>query len=211
MDRARSVRPKKRQRIVVVDYRTSNLLSVVKALQIVGAEVELAHDPEKILKADKLVLPGVGAFGAAMHNIESLGIKDALLNFGKSGSPLLGICLGMQLLFDVSFELGVFDGLSLIPGEIVAFDSGVKVPHMGWNEVEFLKGSRLFGEMVGKQYAYFVHSYFAKTETEYVSAITDYGVRFPAIVEKDNIFGIQFHPEKSQSFGLKILENFLSI
>ncbi|MGO9482853.1 MAG: imidazole glycerol phosphate synthase subunit HisH [Candidatus Kryptoniota bacterium] len=199
------------QKIVVVDYRTSNLLSIMKALQQVGAEVELTQDTVQIMKADKVVLPGVGAFGAAMRNIEALGIKDALVNFGRSGKPMLGICLGMQLLFDVSFELGINEGLSLVPGEVVAFDSTLKVPHMGWNQVEFEKPSRLFDGLSDCQYAYFVHSYFVKADADYVTGVADYGLKFPAVIEHENIFGIQFHPEKSQSFGLTILENFLSL
>jgi len=204
-------------KVVVVDYRTSNLLSIIKALQKVGAEVELTQDVSAIRNAERLVLPGVGAFGAAMRNIDSLGIKQALIDFGKSGRPLIGICLGMQLLFSVSFELGIYDGLALIPGEVVAFPSAnlnghsLKIPHMGWNQVEFKKESRLLDGLPSKQYAYFVHSYYAKAENGYVVGSTDYGVAFPAVVEKENVFGIQFHPEKSQSFGLKILENFLSV
>ncbi|MCL4511497.1 MAG: imidazole glycerol phosphate synthase subunit HisH [Bacteroidetes bacterium] len=198
-------------KVAVVDYRTSNLLSIVKALQKVGAEVELTQSAEQIEKADKLVLPGVGAFGAAMRNIESLGIKEALINFGRSGKPLIGICLGMQLLFNVSFEQGVYNGLALVPGEVVAFNSSVKVPHMGWNQVEFQKKSRLFDGLQDKRYAYFVHSYYVRADDDCIAGMTDYGVKFPAVVEQGNIFGIQFHPEKSQSFGLKILENFLGV
>jgi imidazole glycerol-phosphate synthase subunit HisH len=196
-------------KITVVDYRTSNLLSITKALQKVGAVVEMTNKPEEIAKAEKLVLPGVGAFGAAIRNMDSLGIKQSVIEFGESGKPLIGICLGMQLLFSVSFELGINDGLNLIPGDVVAFDPSVKVPHMGWNKVEFVKPSRLFRDLEGGQYAYFVHSYYAKADESYVAGSTEYGVSFPAIVEKENIFGIQFHPEKSQSFGLKVLENFL--
>ncbi|MCL5267228.1 MAG: imidazole glycerol phosphate synthase subunit HisH [Bacteroidetes bacterium] len=199
------------KKVTVVDYRTSNLLSIVKALQKVGADVQLTRDASDIGKADKLVLPGVGSFGAAMRNINSFGIKQSLIDFGKSGRPLIGICLGMQLLFNVSFELGINDGLGLVPGEVVAFNSTVKVPHMGWNQVEFQKKSRLFDELPDGQYAYFVHSYYVKTDDECVSGKTDYGLRFPSIIERENIFGIQFHPEKSQTFGLKILENFLRV
>ncbi len=198
-------------KVAVVDYRTSNLLSIVKALQKVGAEVELTQSAEQIEKADKLVLPGVGAFGAAMRNIESLGIKEALINFGRSGKPLIGICLGMQLLFNVSFEQGVYNGLALVPGEVVAFNSSVKVPHMGWNQVEFQKKSRLFDGLQDRQYAYFVHSYYVRADDDCIAGMTDYGVKFPAVVEQGNVLGIQFHPEKSQSFGLKILENFLRV
>lgn len=198
-------------RVTVVDYRTSNLLSILKALQKVGADVELTREAAEIEKAYRLVLPGVGSFGAAMRNIESFGIRQALVDFGQSGRPLIGICLGMQLLFDVSFELGINDGLALIPGEVVAFDSGVKVPHMGWNQVEIQNKSRLLEGLPDAQYAYFVHSYYVKTGDEYVSGKTDYGSKFPSVVEHKNIFGIQFHPEKSRDFGLSILENFLSV
>ncbi len=199
------------RKVTVVDYRTSNLLSITKALQKVGALVELTNQPERIIDAEKLVLPGVGAFGAAIRNMDSLGIKESIIEYGKSGKPMIGICLGMQLLFTVSFELGVNNGLNLIPGDVVAFDSSVKVPHMGWNKVEFTRSSRLFRDLEGGQYAYFVHSYYAKPDNGYISGVTEYGVHFPAIVERENIFGIQFHPEKSQNFGLKILENFLKL
>ena len=213
-------------RVTIVDYRTSNLLSIVKALQRVGAEVELTQSAEQIEKAEKLVLPGVGAFGAAMRNIESLGIRQALINYGKSAKPLIGICLGMQLLFNVSFEQGIYDGLGLVSGEVVAFPqvssddlplrdpsdgSVVKVPHMGWNQVEFQRQSKLLDGLQNGQYAYFVHSYYVRTNDNCVTGVTDYGVKFPAIIEQGNIFGIQFHPEKSQTFGLKILENFLRV
>jgi len=196
-------------KVSVVDYRTSNLLSITKAFQKVGAVVEMTNNQDDIANAERVVLPGVGAFGAAIRNMDSLGIKQAVVEFGKSGKPMIGICLGMQLLFSVSFELGIYDGLNLIPGEVVAFDSKMKVPHMGWNKVDLLKPSKLFHDVEGGQYAYFVHSYFAKTDDAYVAGMTNYGVNFPAIVESGNIFGIQFHPEKSQAFGLKILENFL--
>ncbi len=199
------------KKVTVVDYRTSNLLSIVKALQKAGAEVELTQNAADIARSDKLVLPGVGSFGAAMRNIDGFGIKQSLIDFGRSGRPLIGICLGMQLLFNVSFELGINDGLGLIPGEVVAFNSGVKVPHMGWNQVEFQRKSRLFDGLSDGQYAYFVHSYYVKTDDECVSGETEYGIKFPSIIERENIFGIQFHPEKSQSFGLRILENFLRV
>ncbi len=198
-------------KVVLVDYRTSNLLSISKAFKHVGAEVELTQDPEEISRADRLVLPGVGSFGAAMRNIETLGMKDALVEFGRSGRPMIGICLGMQLLFTVSFELGIYGGLALIPGEVVAFNSSVKVPHMGWNQVEFRKSSRLFRDLSDGQYAYFVHSYYVRPDGECIAGETDYGLAFASVVERENIFGIQFHPEKSQSFGLKILENFLRV
>ncbi len=199
-----------RSKVTVVDYRTSNLLSITKALQAVGADVELTNSPHDIAKAEKLVLPGVGAFGAAIGNMDSFGIRQAVVEYGKSGKPMMGICLGMQLLFSVSFELGIFSGLDLIPGEIVGFNSSVKTPHMGWNKVEFTKSSRLFRNLESGCYGYFVHSYFARTDESYVPGSTNYGIKFPAVVESGNVFGIQFHPEKSQSFGLKILENFLA-
>ena len=203
----------KLSKVTVVDYRTSNLLSITKALENVGAEVRLTQDSAEIAAAERLVLPGVGAFGAAMRNIGSLGIREALVEFGKSGRPLIGICLGMQLLFEVSHELGTYNGLGLIGGDVVAFPEGtaLKVPHMGWNQVEFRKDSRLFEGVHDKEYAYFVHSYYVTTNDRYVSGSTEYGIAFPSIVEGGNIFGIQFHPEKSQSFGLKILQNFLSV
>ncbi len=203
----------KPSKVTVVDYRTSNLLSITKALENVGAEVELTRDAASIRNAERLVLPGVGAFGAAMRNIDELGIKDAIIEYGRSGRPMAGICLGMQLLFSVSSELGTNKGLDLLPGEVVAFPEGkdLKVPHMGWNKVERRKNSRLFNDVGGGEYAYFVHSYYVKADEDFVSGATEYGVTFPSVVEDGNVFGIQFHPEKSQSFGLKILENFLSV
>lgn len=200
-----------KNKLVVVDYRTSNLLSITKALQKVGGEVVVSQDPDEIFRADRLVLPGVGAYGTAMHNINSLGIRDAIINFARTGKPVIGICLGMQLLFQVSFEHGIYDGLNLIPGEVVSFSSMVKVPHMGWNQVSFEKDSPLFRDLKTGFYAYFVHSYYARTEREFVTGTSNYGVKFPAIVQRDNIYGIQFHPEKSQNFGLTILRNFLEV
>jgi imidazole glycerol-phosphate synthase subunit HisH len=207
------LRRMKASKVTVVDYRTSNLLSITKALQAVGGDVVLTQDLSEIKKAERLVLPGVGAFGAAMRNIDSLGIREALIAFGRSGRPLMGICLGMQLLFSVSFERGTYYGLALLPGEVVAFPESptLKVPHMGWNQIEFRKKSQLFEGLPDKQYAYFVHSYYVRSKEDCIAGATDYGVMFPAVVEEKNIFGIQFHPEKSQSFGLKILENFLKV
>ena len=198
-------------KVTVIDYRTSNLLSITKALEAVGGDVVLTQSVSDIDRAERLVLPGVGAFGAAMRNIDSLGIRQALIAFGRSGRPLMGICLGMQLLFSVSFERGIYNGLALLPGEVVAFPEipSLKVPHMGWNQIEFRKKSKLFDGLTDKQYAYFVHSYYVKASDDCVAGASDYGFMFPAVVEKGNICGIQFHPEKSQSFGLKILENFL--
>lgn len=200
-------------KVAVVDYRTSNLLSITKALEKVGAKVTLTRDPKEIDAAERMVLPGVGAFGAAMRNMDELGIKDAIVSFGKSGRPMIGICLGMQLLFSVSTELGTNRGLDLIAGEVVPFPEGkdLKVPHMGWNRVALTKESKLFDGVRDGEYAYFVHSYYVKANDNFVSGTTDYGINFPSVVEDGNIFGIQFHPEKSRSYGLKILENFLSV
>ena len=199
--------------LAIVDYSMGNLRSVQKAFELLGVPARIVRTPADIRGSDKLVLPGVGAFGAAMRNVDSLGIREALVAYGMSGRPLIGICLGMQLLFGVSYELGTNNGLGLIAGEVVAFPEGtaLKVPHMGWNQVEFRRDSRLFRGVKDKGYAYFVHSYYVTTNENYVSGATEYGVTFPSIVEDGNIFGIQFHPEKSQSFGLKILENFLRV
>jgi glutamine amidotransferase len=197
--------------LVVVDYRTSNLLSITKALEKVGGRVVVTQDPERISGAERLVLPGVGAYGTAMHNIDNLGMREAIVDFAKTGKPLIGICLGMQLLFQVSFERGIYDGLNLIPGEVVSFSSMVKVPHMGWNQVSFERESPLFRNLRNGLYAYFVHSYYARTEPTFVIGTSNYGVKFPAVVQRDNIYGIQFHPEKSQNFGLSILKNFVEL
>ena len=203
-------------RVAIVDYNMGNLASVKNALLKVGAKPEIIRDPDKLKNFDKLFLPGVGAYGDAVAHLQEYGLKDAILDFAKKGKYLLGICLGMQLLFDKSYEFGEHLGLGLIPGEVVPFDKSrfdhrLKVPHMGWNELFVKKETPLFKDLPKAFYLYFVHSYHAVTIDEYVIGTTIYGYEFVSAVEKDNIFGLQPHPEKSHNNGLKILENFVNL
>ncbi len=195
--------------IVVVDYGRGNLRSVEKALQKLGYNTLVSSDPEQVLKADKLILPGVGAFGDCMANLCSYGLKEAVLEFIKSGKPFLGICLGLQLLFSESEEYGPVKGLNIISGKVKRFPKGLKVPHMGWNTVKIIKKNPLFEGIRDNSYFYFVHSYYVVPEEEKVVAtITDYGLDFVSMVSWENIFATQFHPEKSQKVGLRFLDNF---
>lgn len=197
--------------IGIVDYHLNNLRSVQKAFEKAGAESFLSDDPGRLRTADKLVLPGVGAFGQAMENIRTLGLLPMLKEHSASGKPLLGICLGMQLLFEKSFELGEFEGLGLLRGTVQQFPSTVKVPHMGWNQIEIVHASPLLKDVVENSFVYFVHSYFVVPDDDVTLAKTEYGSRFSSIVQQQNVFGIQFHPEKSQSTGLQLLKNFAGI
>jgi len=200
----------------VVDYKMGNLGSVLNAFEKVGAKAELVSDPEKIKNYERLSLPGVGAFPDAMTHLSKTGMNDAIKEFAKSGKPLMGTCLGMQLLFQSSQEFGEHKGLGLIPGKIVKFneskfDRELKIPHMGWNEMFTQKDSPLFKSLPKDFYLYFVHSYHAVCDDEYVIGKTFYGYEFVSAVQKDNIFGFQPHPEKSHNIGLKIIENFINL
>lgn len=197
--------------IGIIDYHLNNLRSVQKAFEKVGAESFISDDPRKLSTAEKLVLPGVGAFGQAMENIRVLGLLPLLKEHAASGKPLLGICLGMQLLFTKSFELGDFDGLDLLRGVVKQFPSTVKVPHMGWNQIELVSYDPLLKNVKENSFVYFVHSYYVLPDDEVTLAQTEYGFRFSSIVHKNNISGIQFHPEKSQVTGLQLLKNFAGI
>lgn len=194
--------------IGIVDYHLNNLRSVQKAFEKVGAESFISDDPVRLRKADKLVLPGVGAFGSAMENLRSLGLQPVIKDHAAAGRPLLGICLGMQLLFEKSYELGEYQGLGLLKGVVRQFSSDVKVPHMGWNQVEVVKPSPLLTGVPEGSFVYFVHSYYVVPSEEITLTRTEYGARFTSIVERGNIAGIQFHPEKSQTAGLQLLKNF---
>jgi imidazole glycerol-phosphate synthase subunit HisH len=217
-----------KQTITMIDYGGSNLRSAQKAFEYVGAVVAVTADSDVVRRAEKLVLPGVGAFGAGMAAIRQRGLEPAIREAAEKGTPLLGICLGMQYLFDSSEELGHHTGLGLVAGQVRRFDfegqSGgvakwqsdstrrLKVPHMGWNQIEATRESRLLAGIAPGSYAYFVHSYYCDpVEETAVLARTDYGHPFAAIVAQDNIYGIQFHPEKSQAVGLRILQNYLEI
>ncbi len=202
--------------IGVVDYNMGNLRSVYNAFEKIGKKVDIVTKAEKLKEYDKIVLPGVGAFGDAMKSLEATGMREAVLDFSASDRPLLGICLGMQLLFDESCEFGNTKGLGLIPGVVVEFDSSkfktrLKVPHMGWNEIFIQKNSPLLKGLSDETYLYFVHSFHATCEEKYIIGKTTYGYDFPSIVQNDNIFGFQPHPEKSHDNGLKILKNFIEL
>ena len=202
--------------IGIVDYNMGNLASVINAFAKVGADATLESDPTKLSQYDKLILPGVGAFGDAMEHLQSNGMDEAVTAYAKSGKPLLGICLGMQLLFESSEEFGAHKGLGLIPGKVVAFDENkfdhpLKVPHMGWNELFVQKETALFSGLKKDFYLYFVHSYHAVCDDTYAIGKTHYGYEFVSAVQNANIYGIQPHPEKSHENGLKIIENFAKL
>jgi len=197
-----------------------NLASVINAFESVGADIKVESDPEKLQNYDKLILPGVGAFGDAMEHLKSNGMDRAVKAYAQSGKPLLGICLGMQLLFESSEEFGTTQGLGLIEGRVVAFDESkfdhkLKVPHMGWNELfqqsvgADQRVCPLFAGLNNEFYLYFVHSFHAVCDDKYAIGKTYYGYEFVSAVNKDNIYGIQPHPEKSHENGLKIIENFV--
>lgn len=197
----------------IIDYKSGNLASVQNAILKVGGEAKVESNPSKLKSYDRLILPGVGAFGDAMVHLEKSGMKEAILEFANSGKPLLGICLGMQLLFQKSYEFGEHLGLGLMEGEIVKFQKeslkeGEKIPHMGWNRVLKVQNSPLLEGLEESFYLYFVHSYYLPKSPNAIGT-SHYGGEFVALVQKGNLFGIQPHPEKSHNVGLKILENFL--
>ena len=195
--------------IAIIDYGMGNLRSVQKAFEYLGFEAVVTDITKDIENASHIVLPGVGAFADAAASIEASGMQQTMLHEIEKGKPFLGICLGMQLLFDQSFENGVYDGLGLVPGQVVPFSvQGLKVPHMGWNRL-VIRDNALFENDGPDQYVYFVHSYHAAgVPEEYIIGEADYGYRFTAAVCKDNVFGLQFHPEKSGDVGLKMLKRF---
>ncbi len=194
--------------IGIIDYKLNNLRSVQKAFEKVGASAFISSDVKELSRAEKLVLPGVGAFGKAMENIKSLGLEELICTSAKAGKPLIGICLGLQLLFTRSSENGMHEGLNLIAGEVKLFPNTVKVPHIGWNQMEIQHQSKILKSVVDKSFVYFVHSYYAKPEEQVTLTTTEYGFHFTSVVQKESIFGIQFHPEKSQTAGLQMLKNF---
>jgi glutamine amidotransferase len=194
--------------IAIIDYKMNNLRSVQKAFERMGTDAVISGNPEELRKADKLVLPGVGAFGKSMETICAAGLDRIIFDHAAAGRPLLGICLGMQLLFTRSEELGVHNGLNILSGSVVRFPPTVKVPHIGWNEIRMKRPSPILSDVKDSAYVYFVHSYYALPSDDIVVTSTDYGIEFPSIVQYENIFGIQFHPEKSQTTGLTILKNF---
>jgi imidazole glycerol-phosphate synthase subunit HisH len=200
--------------IVVVDYGMGNLRSVQKGFEKVGQQAAISRDPSDIMNASHLILPGVGAFPECMANLARFDLIDPLLEFINSGKPFLGICLGLQLLFDESEEFGVHAGLKVVPGSVKGFDKamGLKIPHMGWNQVFFRKSVPIFRGLDDGLYFYFVHSFYvAPRNAGDIAGETEYGIRFTSAIARDNVFAVQFHPEKSQRNGLKILENFAAL
>jgi imidazole glycerol phosphate synthase glutamine amidotransferase subunit len=195
--------------IAIVDYGMGNLRNVRRAIETLGYTGCVTNDRSIIEGAEKVILPGVGAFGEAVKRIEHLGLREPLMSHVGSGKPLLGICLGMQLLFERSEESPGAVGLCLLNGEVKKFNSGVKVPHIGWNDVVPVSASTIFGDIGQTQQDcfYFVHSYYVPDSPEEV-AVTTYGTKFMSAVQRGNVMGVQFHPEKSQSAGLKLLKNF---
>ena len=200
--------------IGIIDYDAGNMKSVEKALQFLGEETVVTRDRQKLLAADHVILPGVGSFGDAMERLSEYGLIPVIHEIVDAGTPFLGICLGLQLLFESSEESPGVRGLGLLPGKILRIPpaEGLKIPHMGWNSLHFPRKGRLFKGLPEETYAYFVHSYYLQAEDpEIVKATTEYGVTIHASVEKDNVFACQFHPEKSSAMGLRMLQNFASI
>lgn len=197
--------------IVIVDYGMGNLRSVQKGFEKVGQQAVVSRDPDEVKSADRLVLPGVGAFPMCMENLSKLDLVEPIQEFIKTGRPFLGICLGLQLLFDESEEFGIHKGLGVIPGTVKEFDRGLglKIPHMGWNQVYFTKESDLFKDVEDGSYFYFVHSFYVvPSDTHDTLAESEYGIRFTCAASRENVHALQFHPEKSQQKGLTILRNF---
>ena len=200
--------------IAIIAYDAGNLKSVEKALISLGEEVVVSRDPSEIMQADKVILPGVGSFGDAMNNLDRFGLVDTIKNVTAKGTPFLGICLGLQLLFKESEETPGAEGLDILPGRILKIPAkeGYKIPHMGWNSLDIREGAKLFKGIKNDPYVYFVHSYYLKADDEaIVAASTEYTTHIHASVERDNVFACQFHPEKSSVIGLKILKNFAAL
>ncbi len=202
--------------IGIIDYGMGNLFSVSKALERLNAPYFISEDKEALIQADALILPGVGAFKDAMAKLKETGLSEMVEAFVDSGKPLLGICLGMQLLFESSEEHGFSEGLKLLPGKVVRFPgitengSPYKVPHMGWNKLHFKKDSLITPNM-DDDFVYFVHSYYADTKEEVTIASCTYDKEVPAVVGRNNVYGMQFHPEKSSKLGMHLLSNFANL
>ena len=195
--------------IAIIDYGMGNLRSVQKGFEKVGFSAKIVTDSNEIVKASGVVLPGVGAFKDAMENLQASGMVEAIHEVVKKGTPFLGICLGLQLMFSESEEWGLHKGLDLVEGRVRKIPAGVKIPHMGWNAAEIVNDSPIMAGIDSGSYFYFVHSYYVDpVDPKVTTCQTDYNMKFTSIITKDNLFGIQFHPEKSSSIGLKILKNF---
>ena len=201
--------------IAIVDYGVGNLFSLVSSFKAIGVEAVVTCEEAVIAAADKIILPGVGAFGDARRKLAETGMDQLVLQEAKKGKPIMGICLGMQLLFEKGYEYGTHEGLGLLKGEVVTMEGVVpstyKIPHIGWNGLIFKKESPLFSKIKDGDYVYFVHSYYVKNCEESLLATTEYGAELTAAVAKDNIYGCQFHPEKSGEVGLNILRGFAEL
>ena len=202
--------------IAVIDYGVGNLFSLLSSLNYVGLDTKLTNNIEEIKNAKGIILPGVGAFRDAIGNLEKYGLKETLISEAKKGKPFLGICLGMQMLFEKSYEYGEYEGLGLINGTVeeikkyIPENSDLKIPHMGWNSLiinERFKDDKILKDVDNNEYVYYVHSYFAKTDMKNIVAYSEYGTKIPGIVKNENVYGMQFHPEKSGDTGLKLLKN----
>ena len=200
--------------INIIDFKMGNLRSVEKAFHHLGFEAQISADPAAIAGASHLVLPGDGAFGKSMEHIREMGFEEPIREFIATGKPFLGICVGFQLLFEQSEEMGSYQGLGILPGKVLKFPPGRKIPHMGWNQVSWQRSSPLTEGMPDKPWFYFVHSYYAEAaDGKDVLGTTGYGIEFASVVSRDQgkIFAVQFHPEKSQEAGLRLLKNFAEI
>ena len=196
----------------IIDYGVGNLFSLRSSFAAIGVEAFVSGDPAELAKADRLILPGVGAFGDAARKLRESGLDAFVKEQAASGKPLMGICLGMQLLFEKGYEYGEHEGLGILKGQVVAMSgklpSDLKIPHMGWNALQLTKPAKLLQD---GSYVYFVHSFYAENCADSIAAVTDYGIPITAAVERDNIFGCQFHPEKSGNVGLEILKKFCEV
>lgn len=195
--------------IAIIDYGVGNLRSVEKAFTSQDIEAVVTSDEKILRSADKLVLPGVGAFKACMDGLKARGFDELVLDAAKAGKPIIGLCVGLQMMFDEGHEFGVHKGLGLMPGRVVKFPEKLRVPHIGWNQVEFKRDHKVFTDLPSQTFFYFVHSFYVESaDPNCVLGETDYGMRYASICGRDNIVGVQFHPEKSQTAGLKLLKNF---
>ncbi|HQP91807.1 MAG TPA: imidazole glycerol phosphate synthase subunit HisH [Candidatus Omnitrophota bacterium] len=197
-------------KVAIIDYGMGNLYSVRNTFASLGVKADIIETPDLIFSYDKLILPGVGAFGDAMNELNRKGFTKAIKDFAAQGKPFLGICLGMQLLLEKSSEAKGKKGLGIIEGEVLRFSSKLKCPHMGWNEIKKTeKNLKIFQGFKKDIYVYFCHSYYVKCRDKNMVGETEYGIKFASMIKKGNVYGMQFHPEKSQDTGLKLLENFI--
>ena len=201
--------------IAVIDYGVGNLFSISSSLKTLGADVKITGNEEILKRADKIILPGVGAFRDAMSKLSKTGLDKVIYSEAEKGKPIMGICLGMQLLFEKSYEYGIYQGLGLISGNVKpitdVISTGYSIPHIGWNSLDIVKNSPILKYVRQGDYVYFVHSYYATDCDEFIIASSNYGAPLTAAVQRENIFGCQFHPEKSGECGLKILKAFLEL